>query len=207
MSASDNVFDQLVTGLERTALVLIDFQADVCGQGGRMVSQDDAVLGRFRRCREVAGQLLAAARRHDMPRFHVTHVFQPGYPELNHDRLSSMQSYMIDKGAFLADSDGASIVPEVAPATGEVVLQKTSISPFETTDLTVRLRRAGVDGVLIAGVVTHYAVLAATIGATDRGYRATVVADACASGTPERHETALAILGPLADIWRDPWTE
>ena len=171
-----------------------------------MVSQEPEVLARFARCRAVAGDLLAAARRHEVPRFHVFHAFDPGYPELNRDRLSGMASYMVDQGAFVRGTPGAEIVSEVAPSADEPQLRKTSISPFHTTDLAVRLQRAQVDTVIIAGVVTHYAVLAATMDAVDRGYHAIIVADACASGNPQRHETALAILAPLADIWRDPWS-
>lgn len=207
MAAGDNVFDDLFGGdTTRTALLLIDYQVDVCAAGGKMVSQDDAVLSRFRQAREMAGSLLAAARRHGVPRFHVTHLYEPGYPELRHDKLSGMASYMMQKEAFVRGTPGAAIVDEVAPIAGEAVLAKTSISPFATTDLAVRLQRQQIDTVVIAGVVTHYAVLATTLAATDRGYHAVVVADACTSGNHDNHEAALGILGPLADIWRDPWS-
>ncbi len=187
--------------VHRTAFLFLDFQVDVCGEGGRMMSQDPDVLARFQRARDNAAALLHTARGRDESFVaHVVHRFAPGYPELAGARPTGMARHMMSKGAFVAGTPGADVVPELQPGPDEPCLAKTSISPFETTDLAARLQRRRIDTVVLCGVVTHYVVLATAFAAGDRGYRVVVASDGCASGTPSRHDTALAILGPLTDI-------
>jgi len=187
----------------RTAALFIDFQVDVCGAGGRMVRQDASVLDRFQAARDQAARLLQHVR--EVPGVfvvHVVHLFDPGYPELAGAHLHGMFRTVMSQGAFVQGSAGAAVVPELAPREGETLLRKTSISVFETTDLDVRLRRRDVATVVICGVVTHYAVLGATLSASDRGYRVVVPEDGCSSGSTERHESALAVMQPLAEVTR-----
>lgn len=51
---------------------------------------------------------------------------------------------------------------------------------------------------LLAGVATECCVLATAIAASDAGVRVRLVADACAGGTPEDHERALALTAAFA---------
>jgi nicotinamidase-related amidase len=187
---------------KRSAVLFIDFQVDVCAEGGAMVSQTPEVLDRFLSARQEAKRLLEAARGANDPFVvHVQHVFEEGYPELDGmAHVPGMFGYVRKQGAFLADSSGAEIVPELAPAPGETVLRKTSISAFATTDLDVRLRRRHIDTVVIAGVVTHYAVLGTAMAAADQGYHVIVPRTTCTSGSEETHHTALSILGPLTTV-------
>lgn len=185
----------------RTAALFMDFQHDVCARGGRMVSQDAAVLARFAAAIDQAARLQAATRAAGLPLLHVRHAMDPGYPQwrgLPHH--SGMHRYVQAQGAFLEGDPGAEIVPALAPRPGEAVLRKHTLSPFASTDLAARLAAAGCDTVLLAGVVTHYVILATAFDAYDRGLRVVVASDACASGTEERHAVALAILGPVADL-------
>jgi nicotinamidase-related amidase len=79
------------------------------------------------------------------------------------------------------------IHPLVAPAPGEPVLGKKSLSAFATTSLDEVLRQAGVGHLIIAGVATSGCVLSTTRWAVDTGYRVTVCADACADPDPGAH--------------------
>lgn len=79
------------------------------------------------------------------------------------------------------------IHPLVAPAAGEPVLGKKSLSAFATTNLDEMLRLAEVGHLIIAGVATSGCVLSTTRWAVDTGYRVTVCADACADPDPGAH--------------------
>jgi len=57
------------------------------------------------------------------------------------------------------------------------------------------LRNLDTKFLIIAGIVTYQCVDMAVRDATDRGYLVTLVQDACATYTPERHETALRAYG------------
>lgn len=183
------------------ALILLDFQRDVCEEGGKMVSSSPEVMSRFSAARAQARRLLDHVRGLPNPYVvHVTHQFEPGYPELFGAPLNGMSRHVITQGAFVSGTPGAEIVEELRPEAGETVLRKTAISAFETTDLATRLQRRHINCVLLCGTVTHYAVLATALSAADKGFRVVVASDACASGSPERHEAALGILAPLADV-------
>jgi nicotinamidase-related amidase len=85
---------------------------------------------------------------------------------------------------------------ELWPALGrrpdELVVDKVTWSPFNSTALDQHLRNMGVENLVIAGVLTDAAVETTARSAGDRGYNAMVVEDACAALAPEHHETAVA---------------
>ena len=82
----------------------------------------------------------------------------------------------------------------------EPLLRKCTISAFESTDLARRLNVLGIDTIVVGGVVTNYAVMINAIAAADRGFRVTVLSDACASASQNKHDTALDILRPLCTV-------
>lgn len=165
-----------------------------------MLADDRVVHARFAAAIDRAVTLRAAFRTRGLRVAHVQHVFSPGYPELEGKALAGMQRFMMQKSAFLEGDPGTDFVPELTPAEDEVVHRKQTISPFESGSLATWLDHEGLDTLVLSGCVTHYVVLATALSAHDRGLRVVVAADACASGTPERHDVALGILGPLAEV-------
>ncbi len=84
------------------------------------------------------------------------------------------------------------IVPDiVAPLAGEIVIPKTSSSPFISTNIDYVLRNLGVRFLIIAGLLTEQCVDHAVRDACDLGYLVTLVTDACAAHSEERHNAAL----------------
>jgi nicotinamidase-related amidase len=66
---------------------------------------------------------------------------------------------------------------KVAPLPGEDVTVKTKSSAFHGTDFDAKLKRAGIDHLVITGMQSEYCVTSAVRGAYERGYRITLVAD------------------------------
>jgi nicotinamidase-related amidase len=124
---------------------------------------------------ERAAAALGAARRAGLPVFHV------------------VPAPMIDQ-----------FYPPLAPAEGETVLGKSSISAFATTNLDDRLREAGVGQVIIAGVATSGTVLSTTRWAADIGYKVIVCADACADMDAGAH-AALVDQRVFPTSWLGLW--
>lgn len=102
-------------------------------------------------------------------------------------KLSNMH---VPKGA----PEGAIIAP-LMPAENEIVLPKTSSGLFNSTNADYVLRNLATKFLVIAGIVTDQCVDMAVRDAADRGYLVTLVHDACATHTPERHEAALRAYG------------
>ncbi|MDH5650081.1 MAG: cysteine hydrolase, partial [Gammaproteobacteria bacterium] len=143
----------------RTAVLFIDFQIDVCAKGGKMVSQEADILTKFAQTRQYTAELQERLRGElDKPLLvHIQHVYEPGYPELSNACLTNMERYVSGQGAFIDGTEGAQIVPELQPKNSELLLKKNTLSPFASTKLHWILRKRGIDTVVIAGVVTHYA--------------------------------------------------
>lgn len=70
----------------------------------------------------------------------------------------------------------------------DVVVLKRRASAFAGTDLDLLLRIRGVDAIAIAGVATSAMVAATCYDAADRGFRTTVLRDACADADPLVHD-------------------
>jgi ureidoacrylate peracid hydrolase len=85
----------------------------------------------------------------------------------------------------------AQVLSEIAPEGDEMVFPKTSSNVFVSTHIDYVLRNMGKRQIVIAGFVTDQCVSSAVRIACDLGYLVTVVTDACASYSLERHTRAL----------------
>ena len=86
---------------------------------------------------------------------------------------------------------GAKVVDAIAPGPDEIVLPKTSSSVFISTNIDYLLRNLGVRSLVIAGLLTDQCVDSAVRDACDLGYLVTLVTDACATHSQERHDWSL----------------
>ncbi len=92
----------------------------------------------------------------------------------------------------------AEIRSEVMPQSGELILPRVTYSPFAGTELQRLLQAAGVDTLLVAGMLANYSVGMTAREAADRDFGVVVVGDASASETFEWHQQLLnGIVGGL----------
>lgn len=135
-----------------TALIVIDHQKAMFDNPDLQPHDGEAVTDRI-------AALLAKARAAKAPVFFVQH---DGGPD----------------GAFHPGKPGFAFHDRIAPLAGEDVTVKTKSSAFHGTDLDARLKRAGVDALVITGMQSEYCVTSAIRGAYERGYRLTLASDA-----------------------------
>lgn len=83
------------------------------------------------------------------------------------------------------------VIDELAPGEDEIVLPKTSSSVFVSTHIDYLLRNLGVKQLVLSGLVTDQCVESAIRDACDLGYLVTLVPDACATYSQERHDNTL----------------
>jgi nicotinamidase-related amidase len=89
---------------------------------------------------------------------------------------------------------GHAIIDELAPATGETIIDKPGFGAFYATDLELILRTAGIVRLFFAGVTTDICVHSSLREAIDRGFDCVTVGDACAAGDPAIHAAMLACI-------------
>ncbi|MFJ2537041.1 MULTISPECIES: isochorismatase family cysteine hydrolase [unclassified Pseudomonas] len=88
-------------------------------------------------------------------------------------------------------SSQARIIDDLTPVENEIVLPKTSSGVFNSTNIDYVLRNLQTRHLIIAGIVTDQCVDMAVRDAADRGYLVTLVEDACATYSAERHHACL----------------
>ena len=91
-------------------------------------------------------------------------------------------------------SHDGKVIDEIAPGDDEIVLPKTSSSVFVSTHIDYLLRNLGVRQLVISGIVTDQCVESAVRDACDLGYLVTLVPDACATYSQERHNNSLGTI-------------
>jgi ureidoacrylate peracid hydrolase len=89
------------------------------------------------------------------------------------------------------DSWDGQVIDALAPAADEMVIPKTSSNVFVSTNIDYILRNLETRYLVVSGVVTDQCVEGAVRDACDLGYLVTLVTDACATGTQERHDNSL----------------
>jgi len=102
----------------------------------------------------------------------------------------------LGKGDFAPGSWGQELVEPLRPA--DVRIEKVAYSAFYMTRLEWVLRRAGIDTLLVCGIVTNGGVASTVRDAHMRDFATTVLSDGCAAFRRETHETALADLRTVA---------
>lgn len=89
------------------------------------------------------------------------------------------------------DNPNSAIVPELAPASGELVVRKTVPSAFFATGLAPWLTQKGVQTLLVAGCVTSGCVRASVVDAMCWGFRPLVLEDCVGDRALGPHEANL----------------
>jgi ureidoacrylate peracid hydrolase len=89
-------------------------------------------------------------------------------------------------------SRDAKVIDEIAPSGDEIVIPKTSSSVFISTNLHYMLGNIGVKHLIVSGVLTDQCVDSTVRDACDLGYLVTLVTDACATQSEERHRSSIA---------------
>lgn len=89
------------------------------------------------------------------------------------------------------DSFDGQVLDAIKPVGDEIVMPKTSSNVFVSTNIDYVLRNLSTKYLVISGIVTDQCVASATMTACDLGYLVTLVTDACATYTQERHDATL----------------
>ena len=180
---------------EHSALLFIDVQNfSVRRDGGEFRDVTDAeIAGRygyyFDRLRSVAvpnmQKLQQAFRAAGMEVLYTT------IEALTKDGRDRSLDYKITGFLVPKGSPDGKVIDEIAPGDDEIVLPKGSSSVFMSTHLDYLLRCLGVRQLVVSGLLTDQCVESAVRDACDLGYLVTLVTDACATYSAERHDQSL----------------
>lgn len=110
---------------------------------------------------------------------------------------SDLPRHMLGLAQWVGNTAGHrehEILDEVRPHPGELVLNKTTTSGFNSAPLDHALRAFGIRSIVIVGISTNSCVETTARDAADLGYETLVVEDACGAARQEYHDAALVSL-------------
>jgi nicotinamidase-related amidase len=189
-----------------TALVIIDMQRDFLEPGGFGAGLGNDV-GLLQRVVAPVRAVLAAARAAGMMVIHTREGHRADLSDCPpskraRGRLALGIGSPGPKGRILVRGElGHGIVDELAPAPGEVVLDKPGKGAFYATDLELLLRNRRITSLLVTGVTTEVCVHTTVREANDRGFECLVLADCVGSYFPEFHEVGLRMIAAQGGIF------
>jgi nicotinamidase-related amidase len=167
------------------ALLLVDLQQGTCGD-----AQPQARPDFDRRFRDQT--LPAAMRALALARVAGLEVLHTVIANLTADGRDRSLDYKRCGMGFPPGSRAAEVLEPLAPLADELLLAKSSSSPFSSTSLDYLLRNLGIHTLVVIGLLTDQCIDHTVKDAADRGYRVVCLTDACQAQTPERHDQALA---------------
>jgi nicotinamidase-related amidase len=184
---------------ESLALIVIDMQRDFIEPGGfgASLGNDVALL---RPIVPAVARVIEAFRHRGMTVVHTREGHSPdlsdcppakrlrGHPGLRIGDVGPMGRILI------RGEPGHDIIPELAPADGEVVLDKPGKGAFWGTDLQAILDARGVTHLAFAGVTTEVCVQTTMREANDRGYECVLLEDCTESYFPQFKRSALEMI-------------
>ncbi|WP_028112940.1 cysteine hydrolase family protein [Ferrimonas kyonanensis] len=165
--------------MTHTALIVIDLQNDYFAGGAYPQWQAQPVTER------ILG-VIEQARQRQMPVFLVQHLAD----------VSAGKAPFFNPG-----SQGAQIHPSVLQAAaGAEVVVKGFADCFEGTNLDALLQRAGVDRILLCGMMTHNCVTYTALSKAAERYQPVVLADCTSSVDEMIHQIALHALSSRVPV-------
>jgi nicotinamidase-related amidase len=187
----ESLADALVPS--QLALIVYDVQVGVLSQ----IDGADGVLANVLR-------VLEAARERRVRTVFLRHYSMPtelaGVFQLRQAKVWQRKARAADTEPLIPHgSPGFQLAPELAPRSGEAVIDKITMSAFEGTPLDIVLRDCGVRSYLIAGVALEVGIEPTVRHSADLGYVPVVVRDACGAGDPDAARRALDALAFAGD--------
>jgi nicotinamidase-related amidase len=174
----------------KTALVVIDMQRDFIEPGGfgdalgNDVSRLEAII-------PATARLIGLFRARGWPIVHTREAHRPDLSDCPPSKIRrGNASVRIGEegpmGRLLVTGEpGNQIVPDLAPADGEIVIDKPGKGMFWATGLHEKLRGLGITHLVFAGVTTEVCVQTSMREANDRGYECLLIDEATESYFPE----------------------
>jgi nicotinamidase-related amidase len=188
------------------ALLIIDMQRDFLEPGGfgDALGNDVALL---RSAIAPTERVLRTCRTAGIMVVHTREGHRPDLSDLAPAKRArgNLPTGIGDRGPMgrilVRGEAGHEIIPELAPAPGEPVVDKPGKGAFYATDLEAMLRSRCITQLLVCGVTTEVCVNTTVREANDRGFDCLVLEDCTGSYFPEFQQAGIAMIKAQGGIF------
>jgi nicotinamidase-related amidase len=170
---------------EDTILLVMDYQSGILNRLGDVV---DVLLSRM-------AKVIDTARNRGIKIGYIRVAFEDAdYESL--PKTNKIFSKIKVEHLMQNKSPGTAIHKKVAPKPGDIIIRKTRVGAFSTTDLDKQLRDNGINTLILAGISTSGVVLSTVRDAADKDYRIFVLADCCMDSDIQVHDALITKVFP-----------
>ncbi len=148
----------------------------------------DSLLASFRERGDALAAALESARENGVPVVYVND---------DRDRWDADAPALVREAA---EGPGGDVVRRLAPREGDAILLKHRYSAFDHTALDLLLEPKSVERVLLVGAATEGCVVQTALDARERGLKATILADACATADEALEQVALRYAADVGGV-------
>lgn len=163
----------------KSVLIIQDMQNDVIMDGGAFADSGAPAHAREQNVIENSRRMAEACRRAGVLILHVWFVCEPGHPAMKQN--SPLMEGLKSANALIRGSWGVAPVQGLEPQNGDLVVEKITMSAWESGRLENYIKGAGRDTIINTGAWTNMSVEHTARTGADKGYRIIVPEDACST--------------------------
>ncbi|MEO0547567.1 MAG: isochorismatase family protein [Pseudomonadota bacterium] len=188
-SATHQALSPLRIDPSRTALIIQDMQNDVIMDGGAFADSGSPEHARQQDVIANSKRLAEACRRAGVLVLHVWLVCEPGHPAMKQN--SPLMEGLVGANALVRGTWGGQAVPGLEQQADDLVVEKITMSAWESGRLENYLKGAGCDTIINTGAWTNMSVEHTARTGADKGYTIILPEDACSTMNADWHRASI----------------
>ena len=173
----------------KTAMIIQDLQNDVMIDGGAFAATGSPLHARTQNVVANNIRLANAARARGVMVIHVWMVCEPGHPFLA--QHASLMQGLKGENALVRGTWGVAPAPGLEPQGADLIVEKMSMSAWETSRLEAYLHHGGRDTIINCGSWTNMSVEHTARTGADKGFHMIVPEDACSTMNEDWHRASI----------------
>ena len=182
--------------MNHSALLVIDFINDIVHPDGKisrcakMVNENKTI--------EKANTVIQFANKKNWIIIFVKVAFSENYFEV--PKESKFFGGARNLGALQINTWGTEFIEGLSIPKNHITIVKNRVNVFHQTNLDLILKANNISELYLTGVSTEMAIQSTARDACDRDYKVTVIADACAGGSPEGYQSSIEVLKSISNV-------
>jgi gluconolactonase len=163
----------------KSVLIIQDMQNDVMIDGGAFAETGSPQHAREQNAVANIVRLAEACRRSGVLVIHVWMVCEPGHPAMSQN--SALMIGLKESNALVRGTWGVQPAAGLEPRDGDLIVEKMTMSAWESGRLENYIKGAGRDTIINTGAWTNMSVEHTARTGADKGYKMIVPEDACST--------------------------